>query len=172
MDSIDIGDIASFRISVQRWNTENVKEYMTETIAKVDLEKIVNGAKYLILMPKQIQTEKNLPWKEIFASSKREFSIIWEICMHKPMHISLFWTITLVLTFGFWDTFASSFLLQFLDQMKPGWSYILLAMIGVPGIILQETAAKLGAKIGIKTIGIVGLALSSGSLILMGIFAM
>ena len=40
--------------------------------------------------------------------SKKEFSIIWQICMHKPMHMSLFWTITLVLTFGFWDTFASS----------------------------------------------------------------
>lgn len=92
--------------------------------------------------------------------------------MHKPMHISLFWTITLVLTFGFWDTFASSFLLDFLDQIKPGWSYILLAMIGVPGIVLQETASKIGNKIGIKTIGIIGLALSAGSLILMGIFAM
>ena len=92
--------------------------------------------------------------------------------MHKPMHMSLFWTITLVLTFGFWDTFASSFLLDFLDQIKPGWSYILLAMIGIPGIVLQETASKIGNKIGIKTIGIIGLALSAGSLILMGIFAM
>lgn len=92
--------------------------------------------------------------------------------MHKPMHISLFWTITLVLTFGFWDTFASSFLLDFLDQIKPGWSYILLAMIGVPGIVLQETASKIGNKIGIKTIGIIGLGLSAGSLILMGIVAM
>jgi MFS family permease len=92
--------------------------------------------------------------------------------MHQPMHISLFWTITLVLTFGFWDTFASSFLLQFLDQMRPGWSYILLAMIGVPGIVLQETASKIGARIGLKTIGIIGLALSGGSLILMGIFSL
>jgi hypothetical protein len=92
--------------------------------------------------------------------------------MHKPMHMSLFWTITLVLTFGFWDTFASSFLLDFLDQIKPGWSYILLAMIGIPGIVLQETASKIGNKIGIKTIGIIGLGLSAGSLILMGIVAM
>jgi hypothetical protein len=56
--------------------------------------------------------------------------------------------------------------------MKPGWSYVLLALIGVPGIILQETASKIGSKIGVKTIGIIGLALSGGSLILMGIFAL
>ncbi len=172
MDSVTISDITSFRVSIQKWNKENVREYITETVQKVDLEKIINGAKYLMLKPKQKSTENKIPWKDVFVSSKREFAIIWEICMHKPMHISLFWTITLVLTFGFWDTFASSFLLGFLDQMRPGWSYILLAMIGVPGIVLQETASKIGAKIGIKTIGIIGLALSGGSLILMGIFAM
>ena len=172
MDSVTIADMASFRVSVQKWNKENVREYITETVQKVDLEKIINGAKYLMLKPKQTSKETKIPWKDVFVSSKREFSIIWEICMHKPMHISLFWTITLVLTFGFWDTFASSFLLQFLDQMKPGWSYILLAMIGIPGIVLQETASKIGTRIGLKTIGIIGLALSGGSLILMGIFAM
>jgi MFS family permease len=172
MDSVDISDIASFRVSIQRWNKENVREYITETVQKVDLERIITGARYLMLKPKQTSTEVKIPWKDIIVSSKREFSIIWEICMHRPMHISLFWTITLVLTFGFWDTFASSFLLQFLDQMKPGWSYILLAMIGVPGIVLQETASKIGARVGIKTIGIIGLALSGGSLILMGIFSL
>jgi MFS family permease len=172
MDSIDISDIASFRVSIQRWNAEHVREYITETVKKVDLEKIVGGAKYLMLKPKQKTTTEKLPWAEIARMSKREFSIIWEICTHQPMHFSLFWTITLVLTFGFWDTFASSFLLDFLDQMKPGWSYILLALIGVPGIVLQETASKIGARIGLKTIGIIGLALSGGSLILMGIFAL
>lgn len=172
LDSVDISDITSFRVSVERWNKENVREYITEIVAKVDLEKIVSGAKYLMLKPKQKTEGTKIPWTSVFTASKREFAIIWEICMHQPMHISLFWTITLVLTFGFWDTFASSFLLGFLDQMKPGWSYILLAMIGIPGIILQETASKIGAKIGVKTIGIIGLGLSGGSLILMGIFAL
>ncbi len=171
MDSVNISDITQFRISVQRWNPEHVREYITETVKKVDIEKIVNGAKYLLLKPKQITQWQKVPWREVWKMSKREFSIIYEICMHKPMHISLFWTITLVLTFGFWDTFASSFLLGFLDQLQPGWSYILLAMIGIPGIVLQETASKIGAKIGIKTIGMIGLALSGGSLILLGIAA-
>lgn len=172
LDSVDISDITSFRVSVERWNKENVREYITETVAKVDLQKIVNGAKYLMLKPKQKTEGMHIPWTSVFTASKREFAIIWEICMHQPMHISLLWTITLVLTFGFWDTFASSFLLGFLDTMQPGWSYVLLALIGIPGIVLQETASKIAAKIGVKTIGIIGLALSGGSLILMGIFAL
>ena len=171
MDSVNISDITQFRVSIQKLNSENVREYITETVKKVDLEKIVSWAKYLLLKPKQVTENTKVPWKDVFEMSKREFRIIWSIIMHKPMHMSLFWTITLVLTFGFWDTFASSFLLDFLDEIKPGWSYILLALIGVPGIVLQETASKIGAKIGIKTIGIIGLSLSSISLILMGICA-
>lgn len=160
MDSVNISDITDFRISIQKWNSEHVREYITETVKKVDIEKVVNGAKYLMLRPKQSTQDPEIPWKNIYISSKKEFKIIWEICIHKPMHISLLWTMTLVLTFGFWDTFASSFLLDFLNDIKPGWSYILLAMIGVPGIVLQETASKIATKIGIKTIGIIGLALS------------
>lgn len=53
MDSVNISDISQFRVSIQKWNSENVREYITETVQKVDIEKIVNGAKYLMLKPKQ-----------------------------------------------------------------------------------------------------------------------
>lgn len=53
MDSVTIDDIVSFKVSVQKLNSENVREYITETVKKVDLEKIITGAKYLMLKPKQ-----------------------------------------------------------------------------------------------------------------------
>ena len=46
----------------------------------------------------------------------------------------LYWTMSLVLIFGFWDTFASTFLISFLDDVKHGWSYILLACIAIPAL--------------------------------------
>lgn len=105
------------------------------------------------------------------TSTKKEFGIIWEIISHSPLHYALIWGLTLVLIFGFWDTFASSFLIEFLDRLAPGWGYILLAVVGIPGIVLQEVAIKLSQKFGEKSIGIIGLALSGGSLIFMGILA-
>lgn len=42
MDSVSISDITHFRVSVQKWNAEHVREYITETVKKVDIEKIVN----------------------------------------------------------------------------------------------------------------------------------
>lgn len=173
LDSVTVQDIENFKVSVQRFNTENVKEYLVETVKKADIGTVIQHAKYLMLKPKQkIEEKQKVPWKEVYASSIKEFKIIWRIVAHKPIHLNLFWTISLVLIFGFWDTFASSFLLDFLDDIKPGWSYVLLALIGIPGIILQEFASKLATKIGIKTVGMIGLTLSALSLLLMGVFSL
>jgi hypothetical protein len=49
---------------------------------------------------------------------------------------------------------------SFLDGIKPGWSYILLACIAIPALGLQEVASKLAGKIGIKTVAFIGLGLS------------
>lgn len=77
-----------------------------------------------------------------------------------PVYLILYWTMSLVLIFGFWDTFAATFLIDFLDGKKPGWSYILLAFIALPALGLQEAAGSLADKIGVKTVAYIGLALS------------
>lgn len=170
MDSISIKDIDTFRVSVQRWNAENVKEFLVETVKKADIEKVINGAKYLMIKPKQ-KIEWKVPWKDIYWESKKEFRIIKNIITHKPVYKNLVWTITLVLTFWFWDTFASSFLLNFLNEVKAGWSFVLLAIIWVPWIVLQEQASKLWQRLWVKIIGIIWLTLSGVSLIIMWICA-
>jgi MFS family permease len=169
-DSISLQDIQDFKVSIQRFNTENVKEYLVETIKKTDLEKIIKEAKYIIMKPKQ-QTGEDIPWKKIYESSKNEFIVIWKIFSYKPLYTNLLWTISLVLVFWFWDTFASSFLLDFLNDIKYGWSYILLAIIGIPWIVLQEYTHKLWERIGIKTVGMIWLWLSWISLLIMWLLA-
>lgn len=172
LDSVSLSDIDTFRISIQKWNKENVKEYIVETVQKADIKKVIENTKYLMMKPKQKVTWAKIDWKEVMRSSFKEFKIIWEIFTSQPIYLWLIWTMSLVLIFWFWDTFASSFLLDFLNNIKPGWSYILLAIIGVPGMVLQEYASKLGDKIGMKTIGVIGLFLGWFSLIVMGILAL
>lgn len=171
-ESISMSDIKEFTISVQRINVENVKEQLSQTIQKADLQKVVAHTKYLFLKPKQQPTSGvKIPWGEVFENTRKEFRVIWSIISHTPLHYGLIWGLILVLIFGFWDTFASSFLLDYLDGIKEGFGYILLALIGIPGILLQESAIKLGQKIGDKTVGIIGLVLSGGSLVVMGMLA-
>lgn len=170
-ESISMSDIKDFTVSVQKINADKVKETLSETIWPAGLQKIVQNTKYLFLKPKQIKKWEKIPWKNIMGDTKKEFKIIWEIISHTPMHYGLIWGLILVLIFGFWDTFASSFLIDYLDDIKKGWGYILLAIIGVPWVVLQEFAIKLGQKFGNKNIGIIGLVFSGISLIIMGIMA-
>ncbi|MBS9784089.1 MFS transporter, partial [Candidatus Gracilibacteria bacterium] len=173
LDSINISDIKEFTVSVQKWDANETKKQIVQTIQKADLGKIVENTKYIFMKPKQKKEKKEkIPWKDIMEMTKTEMRIIWEIFSQKPLQFGLIWTISLVLIFGFWDTFASSFLLDFLEKVKPGGSYILLAIIGVPGVLLQDTVSRFTEKIGAKTIGIVGLILSSGSIFVMGLLAM
>ncbi len=52
--------------------------------------------------------------------------------MQQPPYMSIYWTLSMILIFGFWDTFAASFLVSFLDTLRPGWSYALLGLIAIP----------------------------------------
>jgi MFS family permease len=169
-ESLTLSDVTSFTVWVRKMNTENVKEYLTEKISAVDLEKVIATAKYVFLKPKQKQ-ENKINWKEFGGETIKTAKIIWKIMSHVPIYIIIYWTMTLVLIFWFWDTFASTFLVSFLDNIKPGWSYILLACIAIPALWLQELAGKLADKIGIKTVAFIGLGLSGASLIGMGIMA-
>lgn len=132
-ESLTLSDVTSFTVGIRKMNAENVKEYITEKISAVDLETVVSTAKYIFLKPKQKETSK-IDWKEFAIEIVRTAKTIWKIMSHMPIYIVIYWTMTLVLIFGFWDTFASTFLVSFLDNIKHGWSYILLACIAIPAL--------------------------------------
>lgn len=163
-----MSDITSFTIAVSKLNKENIREYVSEKISAVDLPKVLSSAKYIFLKPKKKEVS-TFSWKELITETKATAKIIYKIMSHIPIYMVIYWTMTLVLIFGFWDTFASTFLIDFLDGVKPGWSYILLACIAVPALALQETMVRLSEKIGVKTVAMIGLGLSGTSLIAMGI---
>lgn len=99
LDSVKLSDIENFRVSMTRWNHENVKEYIVETVKKADISKIIASTKYLMITPKQQEEKTKVPWSEVFRANKKELGTIWSIFSHRPLYISLLWTIILVLIF-------------------------------------------------------------------------
>jgi hypothetical protein len=95
-----------------------VHEYITERISAIDLSKVIENSKYIFLKPKQ-KTNSKIKIGEFVAETKTTAMVIWKIMSHMPIYIIIYWTMTLVLIFGFWDTFASTFLIDFLDKIKP-----------------------------------------------------
>jgi MFS family permease len=169
-DTIETSDIVSFTVAVKRLSKENIQEYLSEKININDLPKVIENAKYIFFKPRAKETSK-LDIKVFIEECKKNFATIWKIMSHMPIYILIYWTMTLVLIFWFWDTFATTFLIDFLDGIAPGWSYILLAVIAIPALWLQEIAGKIAGKIWVKTVAFIGLGLSGASLIAMGIFA-
>ncbi len=169
-ESIDIKDIKNFTISIKKINTENIREYIVETISSTELEKVIGKIKNYIFI-KPAQKEQKIPWHEILVKTKIELGIIRKILLKKPHYLSIYWTLSMILVFGFWDTFAASFLVSFLDDLKPGWSYTLLGIIAIPAFWLQEVWGNIATKLGTLMVGGIWLTLSGISLICMGIFA-
>lgn len=60
-ESIALSDITAFTVGVTKINKENVKEYLSEKISAVDLEKILQTTKYIFLKPRQ-KTTNPLKW--------------------------------------------------------------------------------------------------------------
>lgn len=169
-ESIDIEDIKNFTISMRKINAENIREYVVDTISTSELEKVVGKIKNYIFIKPALK-EKWIPWREILVKTKTEFGIIVHILMKKPLYLSIYWTLSMILIFGFWDTFAASFLVSFLDDLRPGWSYALLGIIAIPAFWLQEVWGNIATKLGTLAVGNIWLTLSGISLICMGIFA-
>lgn len=169
-ESIEAKDIVSFTVAVKHLNKENVTEYLTQKIQAVDLPKIMESTKYIFLKPKKIIHEK-INWHELYHETKIWGKLILSILISWPGHLLLYWTISLVLIFWFWDTFATTFLIDFLDSAMHHWGYIILALIAIPALGLQEFAANMAEKIGFKIVAYFGLFLSGTSLVFMGIFS-
>lgn len=169
-ETIGIKDIISFTVAVKKLSKENIREYLSEKIQASELPSILENAKYIFLKPLSIETDKKINIREFIAETKQTAQTIWWILGHTPPFILIYWTMSLVLVFWFWDTFAATFLIEYLDQIASGWSYILLALIAIPALGLQEVAGKLARKIGIKSVAFFGLGLSGVSLVAMWVF--
>ncbi len=168
-ESINITDVRNLKISFQKTTIEDIKEYVSETVNKDQLKDIVSKTKYIFLKPKELKSKINI-W-DIIKETESTFIATFKILAQKPLNITLYWTIITVLTMWFWDTFASTFLIDFLDGKAKGFSYLLLALIAIPAFWLQETFWKLWAKLGIFFVWLIGITLSGTSLFLMWLFS-
>ena len=168
-ESLQISDIKNLKVSFKKLSLWNAWEYISENIKKEDLKKIISQSKYIFLKPKEIWGK--IDFKKVLEETKSTFKVVVAILKKKPLNITIYWTIITVLTFGFWDTFSTTFLINFLDKVQPGWSYFLLGLIAIPAFALQEFFWKMGNKFWFLSVALFWLVVSWISLILMWIFS-
>jgi len=167
---LNMSDIKNFKVYFEKDSLENTKKNMIQTVRNIDLNEVISSTKYIFIKP-IVKKEKTISLSELIEKTKLSFIDIYNTLIYaKTASLVVYWSFSIVLTFGFWDTFAATFLIDYLDQVKAWWSYILLAIIAIPAFWLQDFFSKLAEKIWLYFITNIGLAISWASLFFMAFF--
>lgn len=139
-------------------------------MAKTDFAKLAAETKLILLRPKKVQ-ESGFDPKILVPETKVEIDNIKKVLMENPKNLSLHWFIGIVLIFGFWDTFAASFLIDYLSKLPnvEGFAYAILGLLAIPAFVTQDFFISLAGKIGKFWVATIGLLLSGVSLMFFGL---
>ena len=79
----------------------------------------------------------------------------------------------LILVFGFWDTFAAGFLIEYLAKLPSGedLAYLLLGLIAIPAFVMQDPLIRLSRRIGVFPVALFGIGISGISLLALSVFS-
>ncbi len=167
--TLSLKDITNLKVIAKRPNIESLKEYAVGYIAKTDFARLAKETKLIFLRPNVV--ESTFDPRTIFPETLAEFARIRLVIAQIPRNMSLLWFIVLILAFGFWDTFAASFLIDYLANL-PGakaFGYALLGLIAIPAFVTQEFFIGMARKIGRFWVAAFGLGISGASLMMFGV---
>ena len=165
-ETVNIADLQKLKVIVEKGGINKAKDFVIGYVSKTDLAAVAQTTKLLFIRPAKKRTDFSI--ETVKEESKKEFNSIRNLITSVPYHIGLFWTMGIILIFGFWDTFASSFLIEFLAKAsKPEFAYIMLGIIAIPAFVMQEPFIKLSKSIGAFWVTAIGLSLSGTSLLMM-----
>lgn len=132
---INTENITNFHLDFRKLNLKSAGKNVSQVVNRIDIKKALENTKYVVFKPVRVEKEnkQKLPLGEMITKTKASFKDIYEtLGFSMESHMVVYWSFIMLLTFGFWDTFASTFLIDFLNQVKPGWSFVLLGVIAIP----------------------------------------
>lgn len=168
--TISLADITKLKVIARRPSIDSLKEYAIGYVAKADFAKLAAETKLIFLRPQVVQ-ETGFDPKKIIPETIVEINNIKNVLVELPRNKSLYWFMAIVLCFGFWDTFAASFLIDYLSKLPgaSGFGYALLGILAIPAFVTQEFFIKMSRKLGVFLVAAFGLLVSGGSLMMFGI---
>lgn len=153
--TLNMHEVKKFQLYFQKETLEKAKENVTHVVSSLDIKKALSGTRYIFLNPIKVSDDM-ISMSQMATKTQESFKEIWATLQYaKGRYMIVFWSFTMLLTFGFWDTFASTFLIEFLEQLKQGWSFILLGIIAIPAFGLQDLFGKMADKVGVYKIAVI-----------------
>ena len=178
--NFNIHDIKKLKIISPKETIESVKQYTISQVQKADFAQIAQGMRFIFLKPMQLYTQIN--WKDITQTTKDDLKSFYEVLCVVPLNNKLLVMSSIIVFFGFWDTFVVTFLIDFLNKIIssnsdnivlktiPITGYIFIAILAMPAFGGQIPLIALSKKIGNFFVIFSGVLLSGISMFLFGIF--
>ena len=163
--TLDPQTIKSLSVMVSTFDAKNAVKHVTGMVSMTDFSKVASSAKTLFFRPVWPQVAHNklsLSW--LITDTKQELNRVKITLLDLPRNYFLIWSFIIIMLFGAWDTFASSFLLDYLAKFAPNFHYMLLACIAIPAYLAQGMFIKLSSKIGVFAVISLGLVLAISSM--------
>lgn len=180
--TIDFSWLKSLKLDVLKTDILRKKDEVISKISTRSVIEISKQAKVILLKP--IEVKRSINFQEVYETSVSWFQAFWRIIFSLPRNFLLLWFLVIILQYGFWDTFVSTFQVEFLEKLISKNSdtalvkdtgglltwYVLLWLIVIPAFLLQEFFIGMSKKFSVFKVVMFWLALSSFSLFCFWLF--
>lgn len=113
---VEFEGIKNFRIDVIYHAFNEKERYMlSKQVLKQQILELSQKTKLIFLEPIKIKKQLNI--RDIYHTTLEQFERFFQVFFWKPFSLILLWSTFLILQFGFWDTFVSTFQIDFLKKM-------------------------------------------------------
>ena len=165
--------IDSFKLDM--WKKKSKK--ISQVISTKNLMDLTKKTKVIFIKP--IEANKKIDWKEIYDYTILNFKRFIKILFSVPRNLMILWLFFILMQFSFWDTFVSTFFVQYIKDVTDAdsWNQIIantqfiswyawLWIIAIPWFLLQDPFINLSKKFWEFNILMLWAFLSGASLVL------
>lgn len=181
-DTIKLDDIKKIKLDVIKSDLTKKSQDFVKNINTKTLIDISQKSRIILLKP--VEIKNNIDFLDVFKTSKQEFLRFISIIINIPINFIIIWFISVILLYWFWDTFVSTFLVEFLWKildsnkdnfiLKSTWWmitwYVFLWLIVIPAFLFQDFFIKFSKKIWVFKVVLFWLFISSISMFCFWLF--
>ncbi|EKE28646.1 MAG: hypothetical protein ACD_3C00036G0002 [uncultured bacterium (gcode 4)] len=153
--NVNVADIKKLKLISPKETLESVKEYTVSQVQKADFAQVASNMKFVFLKPMEIK--KSVNWWEIIDTAIIDIKSFMMILFQPPYSHRLLVVWTVLTFFWLWDTFVTSFLIDFLTEVinnnqdnflaKIMSAYAFIAVLAIPAYWAQIPLIWLSKKI-------------------------
>lgn len=182
VETIEFDKIKKLKLDIIKANLLKKKDQLISNITPKAIIDLSKQTKIILLKP--IEIKKSINFKDVYDISISWFQTFIKIIFWVPRNLLVLWFLAIIIQYGFWDTFVSTFQVEFLNKIislnkeeflikQSRWlitGYLLLGMIVIPAFLLQDFFINLSKKIWVFKVIMFGIMISSVSLFFFWIF--